>query len=613
MALSNKQLAIFVSHASADNNGKDTLVDNLYEILQGNYKVFCSSVPKRGIPFGKKLFQTLNNNLHNCNIFVAVITDNYIRSGYCLYEFCVARYLNKKILSIYANSDLVSKMETLQDKDIVSLIANQNTKNNGKDAEKLISTLKLPKEKLNKISAFLDNLSLAKSDKPYFGMSLDEYKRILTYCNEEGIERIFKGHTPSQEVIKHFSNAKKIYIVSTTGAGLLKTVKANAIPSALRNGAEIIVIMPDKNSAFCNDVAVAECKQDNFSKVIEEQNQQRIYSEFDSAFQYLNEAYEHARKDYVGTLGTIKCYCSQTLFRQTIVITIDGDNKAWGWTTMTMPPLRTTDCPTFSINGTCSESSLISLMINHCECIRRIAEDRGEYREITGETLAHNFNSKNLIAEQYWKAKQSEAKEFMSDRRKTYSNVLIEVAAQHPLYNGRVPNDEFAKRLDLAVELYHRLTQKDCQVFIYVPGSRHKHNGICDEISLSQAGKEYLMDKGIDTDHIYADEVNVKFKGEDGVYNSADECYVSSQIFKKQKFGRLICVCSTYQTIRKTLFYIEQGLLPECYGVPSEQMHHNAVSEYFHSLTTTVYNDHDWQDSDSPLFRKSREERKVEL
>lgn len=66
--------------------------------------------------------------------------------------------------------------------------------------------------------------------------------------------------------------------------------------------------------------------------------------------------------------------------------------------------------------------------------------------------------------------------------------------------------------------------------------------------------------------------MNVKFKGKDGVYNSADECY----------------------------------------GVPSEHMHHNAVSEYFHSLTTTVYNDHDWQDSDSPLFRKSREERKVE-
>ena len=76
--------SVFVSHASADNLGSKK-IDVLYKILEVNYKVFCSSVPKSGISYGNRLFKTINDNIQNCDIFLAVITDNYLRSAYCLY------------------------------------------------------------------------------------------------------------------------------------------------------------------------------------------------------------------------------------------------------------------------------------------------------------------------------------------------------------------------------------------------------------------------------------------------------------------------------------------------------------------------------------------------
>lgn len=604
-----KRPNIFVSHATADNqDGK--YIDKLYKTLENRYKVFCSSVPKAGISYGKKLFKTINDNIKNCNIFVAIITDNYIRSAYCLYEFCIARFLQKKIISIYANKNVESKMAPLQDKDIVSLVANCDIKVCYQDSEKLCKGLALHQEHKEQIANILLGIAKTKSLKPYFGMSQAEYQQVFSYCDNEGIERFGKGQIFDKQTINEkFATAKKIYFLSTTGAGLFKTIKGNAIQAALRNGAEIIVILPDKDSTFCQDVALAECKQENYGDVIRTQNKSRIHAEFDSVFQYLNEAFSQAKQAQT-VLGTITCYCSQTLLRQTVVLAIDENDNAWGWATMTMPPIRTTDSPTFSVNGQCAESSLIRLMVNHCECIKNIAIDRGEFRVISGETECNYFNNKNLDREVYWKKKRDSAITYMQERRNTYSNILIEVAAQHPLYNGNTPNKEFAGRLDCAIKLYHSFKEEEKEVYIYVPGSLHAHKGISDDISLSQAGKEYLIHKGIPQEIIYADDMNKRYKNEEGVYNSADECYVCSQIFKTHRFGRLICICSPYQTMRKTFFYLEQEIIPECYGIPSENMFHDAVSEFFHSLSTTIYEDHDWQDWESPMYIQTRQERK---
>lgn len=605
-----KQRCIFISHASADNK-EDKKIDKLFGVLEQCYKVFCSSVPKSGISYGTKLFNAINGKIKNSNIFIAIVTDNYLRSAYCLYEFCIARYLQKRIISIFANEDVELKLNSLQNKDLVSLIANLDKSENDDTAKKIIKSLKLPEKSKDLIIEILQAIANTKCDRPYIGMSQIEYKQILEYCNKEGIDRFGKGQIFNKDlIIQKISKARKIYFLSTTGAGLFKTLKEEALPNALKNGAEVNVILPDKDSEFCEDVALAECKQNFYGKMIEIQNKNRIHFEYDMVFQYLNEAYTLAMQaEEKVSLGTLTCYCSQTLLRQTIVLAIDDNNKAWGWISMTMPPVRTTDSLSFSIDGQCETSSLTKLIIDHCECIKSIAREKGEIKSIDGRTTSRHFNNRHVNCELYWENKKNVALKYMQERQLTYSNVLIEVAAQHPLYNGETPNEEFTRRLDCVIQLYEKLNDSDHKVYIYVPGSRHAHNGINDNVSLSSAGRRYLISKGIDSNIIFADDMNELYKGADGVYNSADECYVSSKIFKENKFGRLLCVCSPYQIMRKTFLYLEQGLIPECYGIPNQNMYHDIVSEYFNSLRITVYEDRDWQDKDSLMFIQTRKNR----
>lgn len=64
-----------------------------------------------------------------------------------------------------------------------------------------------------------------------------------------------------------------------------------------------------------------------------------------------------------------------------------------------------------------------------------------------------------------WKEKEMEAKFKTQGRKNLYRKVLIEVAAQHPLKEGKSPGEEYAKRLDIVCELV------DKDTYIYLPGS----------------------------------------------------------------------------------------------------------------------------------------------
>ncbi len=209
-----------------------------------------------------------------------------------------------------------------------------------------------------------------------------------------------------------------------------------------------------------------------------------------------------------------------------------------------------------------------------------------------------------------WMKKYDIAKANMENLGKAKDiKVLIEVAAQHPLIDGEYPNEEFKKRLDLGIALFNEERAKGRYVEFYVPGSRHVYNGVADKIALSKAGKNYLLSKGIEGKYIRGEDLNDKYKGEDGVYNSADECYVASCYFKDNGFNKLISVLSPVQIMRKSLIYIEFGVIPLCYSAPTENTFHNYISEATFSVPYVLYEDHSWQGKDSVLGNKTRHER----
>ncbi|MET9915254.1 hypothetical protein ABZZ74_53065 [Streptomyces sp. NPDC006476] len=208
-----------------------------------------------------------------------------------------------------------------------------------------------------------------------------------------------------------------------------------------------------------------------------------------------------------------------------------------------------------------------------------------------------------------WEKKLQQAQALMAARRDRHS-ALIEVAAQHPLVDGVRPNEEFEARLIRACELYTQLTADGISVELYVPGSRHMFHGSADKISLSQAGGDYLIASGIPAARIRGEDLNRRYKGDDGVYNSADECFVTASHFKDGDFGTLLTVLAPGQLHRKMLHYIQFGVLPLPHTAPTPTGFHNYVHEAFVELPHVLFEDPDLQAPDSVKANRLRMERR---
>ena len=177
----------------------------------------------------------------------------------------------------------------------------------------------------------------------------------------------------------------------------------------------------------------------------------------------------------------------------------------------------------------------------------------------------------------YIKYKELEniAKRYM--KTKIGNMVLIEIAAQHPLIDKRYPNEEFKARLIKGIELYQSFNDSNLETKIYIPGSVHFDY----LVSLSEAGKQFLIKQGIPEKDIYGDAENIKYTKGRGVFNSTDECFVASEIFKSDAFKKLYCVCSPAQLERKALSYLRFGCLPKFVSVSCDDMYHSFVDEAF--------------------------------
>jgi hypothetical protein len=220
-------------------------------------------------------------------------------------------------------------------------------------------------------------------------------------------------------------------------------------------------------------------------------------------------------------------------------------------------------------------------------------------------------------AKEYWYEKQRVARQTM-DGRKGCNGILIECASK-VLEDGLHPDFEFRARLNRTIELYHELRLENEVVHIYVPGSLHKENVSTgstqvyetDQCTLSTAGRRYLVERGIPDEIILGDRENERYKGDEGVLNSADECFVASRIFFDGQYRELHCVCSPIQVTRKWFYYLEFGLIPLIHCVPvvdSDVM--DIVTEQLRGTENVIYNDHNAQSHDSEVWINSRKERK---
>ena len=659
---------IFFSHSGPDVLLKEQEVNRLQpdlnkfvEGIESRAEVFISSDPKRGLGSGDDLLLEIKKHLGKSDMFLVFITDNFLRSPYCIYELYLIKsfYRGKEVHYFYANETIENKMRVLGDSEKVYHVLSKGVGDiiNSILAKKsLLCTLLKDEKTQRNFAAFLK--FMAGEDpkyphtpciKPYIGQSAEERKDINGYVERVGIKRIASSGLYTKEELKNrMVNSDEVFCVATTGASLLKILKEDILPQALRNEKFVFhMILPARDSDFCNEVAEVECKK--CGNVVVDQNKRRIFNEYEATIQYLNEAYLLAveqNQDKNKALGKILLHNSHTLLRQTILLTKSADT-IWGWLSITMPPSRTVantgilfECKNTSKDGEEKGKEMIDgedkdknetfgmAVLNHCKSFLEYEKEGYEingYTEVQDiESAMENRNELRLkdvsINMAYWRSLYHEAQ-----AANPAGPTLIEIAAQHPLENGITPGIEFTARLDEAVRIYRQLKMENNQqvVKMFVPGSIHCENGRCDTIELSQAGIEYLKNKLSEIefgDVLSNDETNKKYMGEDGVYNLEDECYVATQVYynickiTRCESGQIICVCSPNQVMRKTFVYLKYGIEVMCHSVPvpGKKMYHNPIDEYFYSLRRIVYQADDWQDKDNDVFQQSRKKRRPE-
>lgn len=420
---------------------------------------------------------------------------------------------------------------------------------------------------------------------------------------------ISAGMVDNNKLNEKIENAKHVKIFVTTGEALFK-FHEDSFSKLLRNNGTLQVLLPNTGSEFLRDV-----------ELLEKREEGSLSGEFKNTISFLCKMWSDVNPTPCDTLGKIQIGCAHTMLRQTEIICIDKENEndyddkqIWCWVTMTMPPFRaSSESPSlecYTTESAESDNRSLAIMTNYS--FNRAWEESKFKIELDGKQEIPYFYMEKFHAMDFWRNKLEDAKEFTRQARNDNkrNGILIEIAAQHPLNPDGTPKEEFAMRLDYGYELYVEHNKKNIRCKLYVPGSIHMHEGKVDKVSLSEAGGKYLIDKGVPSEDIYGEDKNEKYRGTDGVYNSADECFVASQIWKNEGFSELLCICSPIQSMRKIAHYAAFGVFPYIYTCPCQEMFHDYVYEVFTGLPRVLYEDPYFDPQKSKFAREHRMNRK---
>lgn len=421
---------------------------------------------------------------------------------------------------------------------------------------------------------------------------INRYMEKISFSNKMRSYGFWETSTNKQtrkEIKKMCEEAVKIKIINVSGIRYLNN-NEYMLKMALKRGIEIDYLLANPKSIFLYDIETMEKNTIIDGKPIRDKNT------------FISDEILNLINKYKDSGLNIKLYSTE--YRLPYILAYYEDGSVDAWLTVTLPPYKSNK--SFVLRGKRSANEYLKNEedINFIDMMESNFDSIWEHGSISLETLENEslMNNYQIWMERYNIAK----KNIMSAKEK--SDILIEVAAQHPLIDGKYPNDEFKKRLDLSMELYYKYKKNGKIVKIYVPGSIHQKDGIADLISLSESGFNYLVEHKIPKTDIYADEANKMYKGSEGVYNSSDECFVATQLFFCNNFGELHCVCSSAQIMRKALSYIQFGVLPYMHSITCEEMYHNYIDEIFEKIPVLLQDGNGLQ-GDSLIADKIRKSR----
>lgn len=668
MPKSDNKPMIFVSHTTYDFELMTKVSANIKEVFGDKFEVFCTF--QNSLSAGEVRGQELKNKLKECQYMIAFVSDSYMRSLVCITEFSAFWFKEDssseehcKLIPIVLNGqrglDFISSI-TGEDRiavmspasadgvdpqkldETLSMLVktlNERIFRHCKDAEPLPDNNKTHDRRLECLKEWLstpqgsaDKPNEKLAPRPYIG-SDDVYENVLSYCMRSGIKRVQSKGLGGNEISQKLSNMKEIYLVGTTQKTMIEA-NIDTFSEAVSKGAELYVLIGNRNSPFIHDLADLELLPsgfDDYSSMEEkaENEMRRLAQEFDAVSANLIRLCKDARKkndklrendNNAPEIGKVFLGNASTLIRQTITLGLNKKiNKLWAWVSVTTPPKRASD-GTLSIEIEDQEDNnsktvtLAESLKEHVSELAALARLRGELREIRENSKIEAFPGKIFLDEQknIWENYCIAAtKNMLHKCNKDYRSVLIEVAGQHPL-KGSAPGHAYEQRLNHAATLYSKFIRDGFSCNIYVPGSVHliengPDKGKPEPCSISQAGVQWLIQNGIPEEDIISPDVNDR--GGIGVYNSADECAVAAKLFLEGRYDRLVCVCSANQMMRKKLFYYMAGVIAGFYTVPDDDFHSD-MYELLTAIPEILTTCDDWQDTSSHHFIRTRLSRK---
>lgn len=581
----------------------DNTYDMLYNYMKSSDICILFLSQNTGSKIGKGINYISNNYVKNAidDYKKHTYIDNAEDLSYTELEYAIARYLNIKILAFVEDS----VVEQCESENATSDL--QRFYNSLRERAGYTQWSKEPEcsEVINALNRFVNNHTELK------GWIREDDSNIFKSATNAGIVDISLDGILSREKLRTWiTQSTVLRMCYTTGRSFIVT-NGDVLSDFVANGGNIQLLCckPYSNELF--DIQNIEEKIYG--------DRQQIHREFTDVYSELINIYNMAKAKGTAhkNIGKIEVGFLSTLLRSSFLIFENtSNNKKTGWFTITLPPAKSRETVSFEIisnDESVSSNNLILRTINHFNSIWNYAISKDEVFLIGSQNDAlKDISDQN--PKKYWEEKEKIAV-FNTKKRKRNRKVLIEVAAQHPLTDGLYPNEEFAARLDMAILLYYEKKNKGYDAEIYVPGSLHlDYDGVPDDCSLSRAGCDYLVEKGIPVDCIHGEDWNDYFdesRFHKGVYNSADECFIASQFFLKNEheFKELYSICSPNQLMRKTLFYIEFGVIPLVVTVPQINMYHNFFNELFSSVTKVIESDHSWQGEFSEEAIRTRKER----
>ncbi len=575
--------------------------------------IFCSSNGDTGIDATKTWYDFLFEEIRSCSNVILVVTPNYLRSGISLLEAGAAFGSQKNLIILsFPNVDAneLSRLFGVHQRIDFSYPITENNKTSFKKClednilHEKVDDIVIFNDKYEALRHTLEKHRIANSDIPPISME-KENANIIKPCANYGIERVTLDQIDMSDKIR---KARKIKIITTTGAGFFRKYnisdyKNNPLCHALKNGCEIEILLGNPSGPLFCDVEALEGRDDG-----------SLNNEFSLIISELRKLLCEAQNE---GCGTIKVGNVDSSLRQTVIL-ISNETSSWGWATVTLPPARS-NAQSLSLElRDYGEHSVIHKYENHFNAVWEKTVSNHEIWDLKSD-VKECFRYEGSFAFAKWHEKQEEAeKNMMSAEISNSQCLLIECAAQHPLNPNGTPKDEFKARLDRAIKIYKEYCDNGWTVNIYVPGSLHQAKNkrgeyVVDPISLSESGKNYLIGHGVNPQDILGQETNDEYKGSDGVYCSADECYVSSNLFLNGDYQRFIVICSPVQAMRKMLYYILFSTKPIIYA-ESPQTHlvatfHDYVDEAINCIPNVIKSMDDMQSPDCEMAIKMREDR----